>query len=255
MIKKFLLFGIAFILLSCDRNTEIGNNPEEIIPVLATKIINNDAEGTFGVNFKYDGDKLLEEIYSSGDKKSYTYDGNNIIKTVITSSNGIIYETQTFTYKNDKLSTKEILKNYDNVKSTYTYTWLNNNESKCEIVAVWPDCTYYESIDYFYNSGNLIKTISRSSVGGTITTNYEYDDKNNFYKNILGLSKALIDDPISSQNNVLKINSSQSIYYDGSTHLSNFSDVYSYEYNSNNYPLKRITNNNSNLYTTYTYNK
>lgn len=262
MSKIIFFISSLLILVSCDR-TETGTEktvPKDNVtidttPILVTNLYNKNYEGSYSINFKYVDNKIIEESYSSGSKKTYSYDGNNIVKYVNTLSNGDVYETCTYNYKNDKLSSKEILKNNGTVKSTYTYNWINENELNCEIVSVWPTCTYYETINYYYSLGNLIKSVSRSSGSGTITTEYEYDNKNNFYKNIVGLNKIFIDDTKSSVNNIIKKSTTQSIYFNGSTSVSNFIDIINYEYNSNDYPLKSILNNNANYYTTYNYNK
>ena len=85
---------------------------------------------------------------------------------------------------------------------------------------------------------------------------YQYDEKNNPYKNIVGFSNYSLEEPESSKNNVTKAiitsNSSSEI----------ITITYDYVYNSLGYPMKVIETTKSNANSqvdidteTYTYNK
>lgn len=249
--KKILYaFVIANLFLaSCSNNENDDSSPQENIALPKTfkitfpDFLNDNNTATFN----YDGNKIVN-IIDKATKTIFTYNGDLIVKEetynigtqgMESISRRIVYE-----YENGKLKTKISTSNFDSNhpngdyirKGIYTYK--SDGLISYSQLDVNPQTnieTKRGDVNLTYKSGNLIKT-EEINVDPTIPNTvfiFEYDNKNNPLKHILGFNNLIHSEY--SINNVTKttvkgrFGSSESMY--NSTHI----------YNENGYPTKSIS--------------
>ena len=247
------LFGLILLLgiLSCSKN-EITKPLEIAKPLLKTIEEINPSNGST-VNFTYDGYRIKEASITSINaglyKNIYTYTGD-----LITQEDGYLNEmllTSTlYTYENNKLKTtiyKEtnsgtIIPAYNFNKLVYTYESENivSVESYTYSKNNWELIQPYYKVKIYFSGGNIIKREYLNSDGlVTHTESYEYDNKNNIYKNILGLDKLFFLDSFSNVMNrhldIQDVNNANNLTR---IHLSGVH--YDYNYNSEGYPIEKL---------------
>lgn len=238
---------INLLMVSCsDNENESSIEEVQFFPKTIKTTFPNFPQDNRALTFTYNGNKLINAVDETT-KTIFTYNGDLITKQEIynienqgveTIKRRIIYE-----YENGKLKTKINTSNFDSShpnggyirKEVYTYK-LDGIISYSQI-DVNPQTnieTKRGDVNLTYKSGNLIK-LEEINIDPTITNTifvFEYDDKNNPLKNILGFNLILNG---YSLNNVSKniingrLGSSESIY--NSTHI----------YNENGYPTKSIS--------------
>lgn len=221
--KKTIIFLIVALLgaYSCSNNDEAGLQESSILPKKVVFIV---LESTSETLFSYDGNKLLEfnsnNIGSSNNQNRKTkviYNGDLIIKAENFKDN-IINSSNEYTYENNKLKTALIIYYGINqipvnkIRKKYTYnqdgTMLIENYNINIVTGI--ETQNDNSKNYTFENGNITKMISITSnfIGNNniyyrYTFIYEYDNKINPFKNILGYGK--VNEDYSSQNNVRKV--------------------------------------------------
>lgn len=253
-IKKILcLFGVAALTLSScasdDNNSE--NEASAIVPkTVKYSDIDNPSENTLYTS-NYDGIKLLSTTDEAG-RSDYTYDGNLLVKEInydTESEKGkdVISDETTYTYTNGKLTSSTYVESFSasfptgEYKSRKVYTHNTDGTVKVEIYRTNSKTGLEEKSNYFevltYANGNLVKSVETNTDSNTtFTAVYEYDTKNNPFKNVLGYN-LLIDHSegegsLSSVNNVVKYTATYSDNSDVSVYKSE------YVYDANGYPTK-----------------
>jgi hypothetical protein len=237
MKKVFLLVVISiFTLGSCSNSNEEENDSSiaEVGPLLK-KITNN---GDFTGTYTYDGAKVIKYTDSKYNTGTITYKySNNLITEISTNSN--IYN---YSYENNKLAYTD-QQSYQGEGSGYkkmgrtVYTY----PSAFQIVGKYYQynqnnvlsTSHSETILYTINNSGNISRIDTVGEPGTLGSyvNYEYDNKNNCFKNVLGFDK-LLDPEMSSKNNILKTVSRQTSYNE-------IIKIYVYNYNDKGYPTDK----------------
>lgn len=226
--KKFILIIIASsFLLSCttDSSNNDSNNSPNLFP---SKIIFTGGISTsVSTNYEYSGSKLLRTFRDDGSHETInTYSGNlitNILTTGVSNGETFVNNT-TFTYDN---SNRLILFSEGSFKMEFTYLsnnqvsekgyQLDNNSGMFEQT--------YENI-LTLNSNNEVIQIALES--GIIKT-YVYDNRNNPFKNILGIDKLNVAYKNGINHNVLNVSQNNGLSY----------VEYFYTYNDLNYPVTR----------------
>jgi hypothetical protein len=255
--KKIFILSLSLVtlLISCKKNDDSPVTPTASI--LPKKLINDSTGETF--LFTYEGNKL-KESNSDSYKAVYKYTGN-LITAIYEYKNDKLTDSSNFTYENDKL-----------IKKVFTYSYISNNQSyTTKSKAVYTnnaDGTIGErffSIDkttgeetletnpnnvLTFANGNLAKIESVNIISYTDNNGnpllitykyanvYEYDSKNNAFKNVLGYNKLIreTDGSFLSINNILKTTiTSSSIPDQGNNYTT--ASTNTYEYNANNYPV------------------
>lgn len=218
------------------------DNKSDEIPALGTFLKTADYVGNSIVSYTYSGNMLVNKDYNNGIIEKITYSGKEIIKIehIIGGSN-VDFVTE-YTYQDGKL-----------VYLINTYS--NGNISKIEYAYNTDNTVFYEkyiinnSVEfkeregtYTFEKGNLVKNVYTTyfpndfpTSGSLFTDIYEYDSKNNPFKDVLGYSLLLVDEnnfPI-SVNNVTKRThiDADKIYYENP-----YFYTYSYSYDSNGFP-------------------
>ncbi len=250
MRKLFLPLLLGLTLTSCSRDGDSDGSSEET-PVLVTKYESTDG---FYVNYKYNGDKLAETVWVEGSndelKKVFSYTDNLITGYVAYDNNKKMFEANLL-YNNGKL--------VEYTKSGLAYVYLNDGYA----VKSFSDIYKYEHrSDNFiirtriYTQEGLpqsttvdtlkvVNGVLLEETDGNYTTTYQYDNKNNPYKNVKGL-----------ENIIALVNDIDEVYW-GKGKVNNLIDPYvTYTYNSLDYPTAAIwSNGDTSIKYTFTYNK
>lgn len=239
-----------FIAVACSK-TEDNQSQIENTTLLKTMV-----EGNQTVNFSYNGFKLAEVTnVGAATKQIFTYEGDLItnIKYFNTATNktDII---KSYTYENNKLKTfidDEVSSDFI-TKCTYT------NEAdgtvsyiKNEINKTTQDEELKSSGVLTFTNGVLTKDDTREIKYPACTNVYsrgyvnEYDDKNSFFRNIVGLDKLYDVKNSYSKHNLLKnyeyTRTGERIGDDPNHVLTTVNDkpkTRTYSYNTSNYPTE-----------------
>jgi YD repeat-containing protein len=252
ILKKLILLSLSILAVSCSKDDNYVAKENRLLTEtneISTK------------TFSYNSDNKLSKITDVGDVDNYGstqaitsfgYDsnGNMTLKTIEYSGNVSYGISYAYAYNSDgqitSLSVSHASANGSNSfisYSTFSYT----NDSKITETLHTTDGEYNDIITllvYNYSSSfNLIDLSTYTNVSSTnpngqlsSTSLYSnYDTKKTPYSSL----NVLLDFSYASKNNVGK--------YD----ISNSSITYTYEYNADGYPTKKIASNNN--VTTFTY--
>jgi hypothetical protein len=271
--KKLLYLFTAslFALSSCssdenDNSVDVANG---ILPkILKYTDIEDPLENAIYLS-TYDGNKILSTKQNKG-RTDYTYDGNFIVKKINYGTVGIfgkevISDVTVYSYLNGKLVETSYAEGYSTdfpdgkYKRRTVFTYNADGTVKREIytknygIEIEYKSNYVEVLTFA--NGNLVKTVeTNSEINSVFTSTYEYDNKNNPLKNILGFSLLINhsegEGAMSSVNNIVS--------YTASYNNNVVPNVYKreYVYDANGYPIKitlykndGTTNNRTNEYT------
>jgi hypothetical protein len=240
-----LLSIVLLTIVSCSEDSAT----EVILPKRVVSSGGSEPRST--LTLSYNGNKL-NEINREDGKSIYTYSGDLIVKEE-NFKGARLTSTRDYTYESNNLKSYIEISNNLNAstgnitinKKKYVFTY-NPNGTVLEEIYDIDNATSDETkrSDYItrtYSNGNLIKEVEFNYGGSTnssyvYTTTYEYDNKNNPVKNILGLGKVLVDVD-SSLNNTLKRSSSEEITLNGVANPPQPLRVRDYQlsYNSDNF--------------------
>lgn len=223
------------VLASCSRDdgnsSNNDNSPDSTTLIFPEKIVTVNYVGHLSTDYTYNGNKIVSAISDNGYKNIYTYTGDLITKLVEIQSDGTVSTTEYF-YSNGKLSSKTRLTTGDVIKYQSNYTYNTDGTISYTEFAITLSTGDRYGPEYTgkltFKDGNLIKDEkSQSGAYGTSST-YEYDTKNQSFKNVLGFNLLL--------NNALSVNNLVKRTYvtiDG-THI--FTNEY--EYDANGFPTE-----------------
>lgn len=252
--KNILFVFSAFMLAltSCsnnDNNLSEDNPSSEnnsILPKTISYVYPNIYLGTNSIStLNYDGNKIISSVKKDS-KTTFIYEGNLITKQEqfdIDSNGKEIKDLEVlYTYESGKLKTR-ITREYFTTKypngeyiGKTVYTHVSNSLISYIDYTVNIDTQIETKISegtFTYKDGNLIEDKNVRGVS-TSTRTYEYDNKNNPLKNILGLDLLLKETEI-SRNNILKIKRVDSDLPNSSVYLTN------YIYNDKDFPTKQTS--------------
>lgn len=256
MKKIFFLFStLLLVLTSCSSDEQEPMNPDPIVekpdpslPIDAilpvkTMIIGSDGTSVFSSDIVYDGNKIVSITGQDGRAVKYSYVGNFIAKieeTVKTSGNSFIHFTTEYNYDDGKL-VNSIQKG--TASSTYHYTtrYTYNSDGTVSYdhirthVSSGAASAYGTIGKYTLKDGNLVKEETSNSIyGSSDVIVYEYDTKNNPFKNVLGFN-LLFDNE--SVNNLIK---KTSVSVSG-TNVSESITTYTNKYDANDFLTERVS--------------
>ena len=228
--KKFIysFSAILLVLTSCSKD-DVKNSSEDTVLVKKIEISRIDPVSNSTIAVTYNGNKIVQIV--EGDEKTVFYYTGDLITKKEFFEQGLLSDREEFTYLNNKLSslmTTSFLNNIvrDKEKSEYKHNSDGTVDyNNYEINIVTGSQTSFASGKFTFFNGNIVKDENTSSI-----TTYEYDNKNNPLKNVLGLNKLL--DPFSTLNNIVKYSYSQK---NSST---TYTTVNEYIYNNINYPTE-----------------
>jgi hypothetical protein len=182
----------------------------------------------------YNGNKVINSSSTDGQNHTFTYNGDFIIKDECI---GSLIFTNTYSYSNNLIVSDNLIFNPSGESYNRTYTH-NLDGSITENLTITNPGNFVSSYinKLYYLQGNLIKEevyyIYPDNPTPTLssTTTYTYDNKNTPYRSVTG-SLAIIPN---TKNNVI------SEIKKNSSNIVTESIQYSYQYNSNDYPLDCI---------------
>ena len=250
MKKIIYLFSmLTFILTSCSSNDDDSGSATDLILPKTIKFSYPEypEENTTSV-ITYNGNKIVR-VVDEEMQTDYIYDGNLIVKEIVYDiSDGKNDKTseKSYSYTNGKLTATSYVRKFTSeypfgeYRGRSVYTHQNDGTIKKESYSTNANTgeeinnNYTETL--FFQNGNLIKLVAidnNSSLSSTRTSIYEFDSKNNPFKNVLGYS-LLLDEEYCNANNLIKhtysYSESESKVYINET---------VYEYNANGYPTKQ----------------
>lgn len=234
-----LLSVVVLAITSCSSDDE-PSNPVLPTPLLVKQFTSIRNGKEYVEKITYDGNKIVNRIGSDNYTTKYTYTENLITKIEYIDGNGVLEQTNQYTYVGGKLSSlleivpgstynDETKYGYYNEGSVpYTQKGYADYEKRSTNIKTGEVKFILGGRNTFAN-GNLVKkTWSLYGVGnGTI--DYEYDTKFNPWRNVIGLN-ALVDEEYSI-NNITKVTSTDRL---GKTSIS----TYAYIYNSTFFPIE-----------------
>jgi YD repeat-containing protein len=236
--KKLLYLFTASLLVvtSCSKDDDDSyDSPSSILP---KKITFTESDGTsYSEDIVYNGNKIVSITEADGSQRKFTYNGNQIVKIEEFDKDGLSEGPTECGYTNGLMTS--YVEKYDDLYNHKT-KYIHNNDGTVSYeqfkinISTGVEEKYGQTGKLTFKDGNLIKAERTYDKYNSVEV-YEYDTKNSPFKNVLGLN-LLIDEDVSSVNNVVKETStSQSgsnIYTDVTT--------YSYTYDANNYPIEKV---------------
>jgi hypothetical protein len=230
IMKKLLcLFSATLLVLtSCSSDDDTASAPT----ILLKKASYVSTGESFTTDFTYSGNKLVSSVDNDGYKTTFTYSGDLITKIVDTDDKGVVDQTTELTYTNGKLTTEVSLESGDDYK--YKTKYVHNADGTISFeefrvsVATGVEQEYGYIGKYTFKNGNLVKK-EKSYYGTNSSETYEYDAKNNPFKNVVGFNLLVNDEEGAYVNNIVKIT------------YSNSTDIYTntYKYNAESFPTEQ----------------
>jgi hypothetical protein len=255
----YLIASIALIFASCTNDDNSDNNSLILPKTITYRHQDNTIYQT--ATFTYDGNKIVS-ISSEKSLIEFTYDGNQIVKEIQYSryeGKETKYYEILYTYLNDKLETGVLTfgSQYQYNGKKYMYSYNEDGTVKKETydtdIETGKQSENYSTDILTFENGNLIKSVSNWEDRPYITTcRYEYDVKNNAFKNILGLNLLLDLADFSSEFNFFSLNNINTFHVVtnlvpgtdpklATIAFEPFGNTMNYEYNKKGYPTKRTT--------------
>lgn len=244
-----ILIGLLLItLFSCTKegDNNIVNVYNDSNSILLKNIIirNKNTNAIFkSINFIYNGNKIIKSVEQNGNTSFYEYTGDLISNIKIFNFNNELILEYDFMYLNNNLSQtiyKEFQNNYSE-KRNYLFNGnlINFQYFKGDLLD--QNILLKTGTILFQNDEIKERNITYNLQNSTqqhIT--YEYDDKNNPYKNVIGIDKLMIE--LDRFGGIYKNPISTMSVYNNSVYNS---VNYTYQYNSNNYPIKSMDDSNN----------
>jgi hypothetical protein len=243
---KKIIFAFSILILgltSCSKNESSTTSSSLILP---KKIVYEKTT----TSYTYNGNKILTATTPSFNI-GYTYDGDLVSKIEIFDKNSLITILD-YSYESNKLKS-EISTRFQGGEIFFKYRkdYVYNSEG-----------VFYEEYEIEGNNEMLVNTcvltivngsvvkkeVTNASLSNVTTTVYEYDTKNNIFKNVLGFNK-LISEPSSfSSNNITK---EEVVSTDNTNGVSKtiYKNISEYTYNSNRFPVTQKTTDDGSIIT------
>ncbi len=244
MKKLLYLFSASLLVLS-----SCSSDDDTTATVLVKKVSYVSIGESYTVDFTYSGNKIVSNVNNYGEKTTFTYTGDLITKIVDTDDKGNVDYTTEFTYTNGKLTSEISLGTGDDYKHKTKYVHNTDGTISFEefrVAVATGKEEEYGIGKYTFKNGNLVKK-EKSYYGTNSSETYEYDAKNNPFKNVVGFNLFVNDEEGAYVNNIVKRT------YSNST--GTYTNTYEYKYNAEGFPTeqKDFYNGASDGTTTYTY--
>ena len=237
---------LTFILTSCSSNDDdSGSATDLILPKIVEISYPEHSEKNKTLLITYNGNKIVS-AKNEETRTVFTYDGNVIVKEIQYDLIGDKIMETSYSYTGGKLTSLLYARNFTSeypfgeYKGRYVYTYNIDGTIKKETYSINATTGIETNNDYtetfIFQNGNLIKLIAvdaMTSIVSTRTSIYEFDSKNNPFKNVLGYN-LLLDQGYSNANNLIKHTYS---YSEAESTVSINETVY--EYDAKGYPTKQ----------------
>ena len=252
--KKLLCLVGALSLVFASCSSEEENNSENGADAILPKTVkytDTDFPSDNATYVSTYSDTKVLSVKNEYGRTDYTYDGDFIVKEVnydteSDSNKDVKSDETTYKYSNGKLSESSFVESFSTeypngkYKNRKVYTHNVDGTVKVETYKTNPEIgPEYKSIVVSvltFANGNLVKSVDAIAETNNVLFNnvYEYDTKNNPFKNILGFNLLIgyngIEGSMSSVNNIIKY----------TTSYGDVTEVYKREfiYDANGYPTK-----------------
>lgn len=183
--KKLVLLFAALAAFSCSSDDGDSSGPTAGV-VLPKKIIETDSDGfSTTSNYEYNGTKLTKVTTSDGVTINLSYSGDFITEVVYKMGADII-NRELYTYDNQGRVSEYVYLDYDFEEgSRETYAYGSGNVVITEYFGTLTSQTELNGVATLALTNG---EVSSKQANGTTTT-YNYDSKNNPFKNVTGYSK------------------------------------------------------------------
>lgn len=230
-----LLSAAAFLFASCSKDDN--DSLSSTSSVLVKKITEFENGKAISRDIKYNGNKIISITETDGSQTKFTYDGNQIVKIEEFDVAGLSDGSVEYGYTNGLMTSYTEKYNEDyNSKTKYVHNTdgtVSYEQFKVNIKTGVEE-KFQQTGKLTFKDGNLVKA-ERSYSNYNSVEIYEYDTKNSPFKNVLGMSLLLDDEP--AINNVIK-----RTYISGSgDNVHTDTDINTYKYDVNNFPTEKTT--------------
>lgn len=243
--NKYILLLISFVIISCSSNDDETSNIENPTPTNLKKpkkisVYQGNFQGTGNpmevYNFQYDGNKLIK-ITAENYQVIVEYGTNDLFSKITeTYTNGYTlytpeyFTTNSYTNRFGRLN----YKTYFNSQLTGTYQRnysydTQNRVSNCAVANI-PN----SSVSYAYEYDSNNRVIKETQNNGSVK-NITYDNKNNVFKNVI----TPFYKNVQGERNNLWLGKIENNY------LTYGYMNYNYTYDNDNYPIKIVSDYNS----------
>lgn len=249
--KHFALsiaLGLAAVSCTPDRDTvaEVNNQITQTstLPV-KFKVVNKNKGVVVGdpefIEIKYNGDKI-SELFTADEKYSFEYKGDLITSlTKKTSKDGngkwdYVYD------ENNRLVEERYTDRDDSIRNKHTTFQYKSDGTVLGTLKENRNPSDLKEYTYTLSNGNLVKKVYRDKYGNSHTTEYKYDTKNAPFKNVKGLSAIILTEfytpEFGNNNNLIEVRTQ---YFRGSSPSDLEILTYTFDYNADNFPVKRTS--------------
>lgn len=193
--KKITLVFSALILILTSCSSDDENNSNQNLILLKKSISTGLSGNVRTTDYVYDGNKIVSA--TTGTLRFNYFYTNDLITKIEVYYNQILSNTIILTYNSSQKLIERVANSVDNqesIREVYSY----NNDSTIGVLV------YRNSLDFdnqlvetskmFLGTNQEIVKKEIYRTDGTEIVNYEYDNKNNIFKNVLNLKKLLLFD-------------------------------------------------------------
>ena len=197
LLIKSALLVLPLLVIACDSGADLtpyDPNATQTTTLLTKIVETNDDGSELIVNFNYEGYKIVNFVDSDGESGVFTYSGNIISKIDYYQGVALVH-TDLFTYNAlGQITSHTMQIHADDYATREDFT--HNSDGTVSFTS------WYGTIDeqtgedvsgkLFFSNGEVVKreTYIGSSLASQET--FVYDDKNNPFRNVIGLNQAFI---------------------------------------------------------------
>lgn len=253
-----VLFSLS-LFISCDKdNFEVVPADNQNIPLISKMYY----QDKLVHEWVYNEDNLVVESKGKWSYRSYTWDRDHKLLSYdmyddlgmassnwetaqqsmnrtewVTPENTEINGRANYFYTKNKLSKIEVTRLPGGAKSSTTYEY--DDKGRISKKIYYYDNTQSSFTEFHYDAyGNLVTEIKKEIIDGVpvmmVSTEYEFDDKNNPY---IAFKRLLQPGENTNKNNILR--RVQTLHFDAPMAQKIMETVNTYEYNSEGYPVKK----------------
>lgn len=252
--KKLLILvsALALVFTSCS-NDDDDTSSNTSSPVLLTKTVETYDDGsTLTTNFSYSGNKLIGWTDSDGESTTFSYDSNgrltSFVESYYDSNDDLVSDNASVIYDSNGRITSFVFD--DGTHFDYTYNSDGTiDEDSYSLTNNIP--TLSDSYKYAFSNGNIVTELGFGNASGKSVTS-TFDSKNSPIKNMFDYPVAFyIFFGFDANNNLLSYD------FNDTSNSYQYNIVYSYTYNSNDYPITSSEDNSEEgvISTQYFYNQ
>ena len=214
----YAAFAFLLILAGCSTDSDVPTG------VLLRKLVQTTNDDQHVANYHYDGNRLDYIVMNDDDVLDYTYSGDLISEISRENMEGEELQRTIFYYEDGLLVKSHLMQFWTDFEMIVQYAYNPDGTVNFTSTSTSWDGSMQAGNPgkhFFDSQGSLIKT-EQYGPGGTLVTEYQYDQQKNPYRNIAGYSRLM--DFFGGMHNVTSISGM-------------VATTYQYNYNSAGYPV------------------